>query len=134
MAIETQPFFHRSIAKRRRRNTILSIKDENNLVHHLSDRIAHTFVSYFRSIFATSNTSRYMPFPAGGFPPEDDPTYSIPDKQELWATLSLTPKKLVPLVPTDYRPISLCNVIYKLIAKCLANRLKPHLPDYIHPS
>ena len=26
------------------------------------------------------------------------------------------------------------NVIYKIIAKCLANRLKPHLPDYVHPS
>jgi hypothetical protein len=23
---------------------------------------------------------------------------------------------------------------YKLIAKCIANRLKPHLTDYIHPS
>jgi hypothetical protein len=48
--------------------------------------------------------------------------------------IALIPKKLVPLIPADYTPISLCNVIYKIIAKCIANRLKSHLPDYIHPS
>jgi hypothetical protein len=48
--------------------------------------------------------------------------------------ITLIPKKLVFLVPADYRLISLCNIIYTIIAKCLATRLKPRLPDYIHPS
>jgi hypothetical protein len=48
--------------------------------------------------------------------------------------IALIPKKLACHLPSDYRPISLCNVIYKLIAKSLANRLKCHLPDYVHPS
>jgi hypothetical protein len=45
--------------------------------------------------------------------------------------LTLIPKKPNPSIPQDFRPISLCNVIYKLIAKSLADRIKPHLSNYI---
>jgi hypothetical protein len=45
--------------------------------------------------------------------------------------LVLIPKKIHPIIPQDFRPISLCNVAYKIISKTLAERLKPYLPHHI---
>ena len=47
--------------------------------------------------------------------------------------IALIPKKEKPLSFADFRPISPCNLIYKLIAKVTAQRLKPFLNKFITP-
>jgi len=45
--------------------------------------------------------------------------------------IALIAKGHKPTTPAKFRPIALCNVIYKIIKKVLANRLKPLLPILI---
>ena len=53
------------------------------------------------------------------------------DRQHNHTNLCLIPKIYPPTGMTEFRPIALCNVSYKLISKVLVNRLKPHLGGII---
>ena len=48
--------------------------------------------------------------------------------------IALIPKIKDPKTMKDYKSISLCNVIYKIIFKTLANHLKPLISKCISPT
>lgn len=47
--------------------------------------------------------------------------------------IALIPKKEMSTTFADYHPISLCNLIYKIISKTIATRIKEMLSKFISP-
>ncbi|KAJ4751955.1 RNA-directed DNA polymerase (reverse transcriptase)-related family protein [Rhynchospora pubera] len=55
----------------------------------------------------------------------------VMDKDIAKSNLILIPKKDYPQLVSDYRPISVCNVIYKIISQLLSRRLQPFIPNLV---
>ena len=47
--------------------------------------------------------------------------------------IALIPKIQSPETLSNYRPISLCNTVYKIVTKIIVARLRPHLDKLISP-
>lgn len=68
---------------------------------------------------------RYLQFFSNFF------TFGSFEEEINFTYITLIPKIVSPVKVSDFRPISLCNVFYKIISKTTSNRLKLILPDII---
>ncbi|XP_071723825.1 uncharacterized protein [Rutidosis leptorrhynchoides] len=97
--------FHSSVTNRKKKNSIVRLKDGNN--NWISEEVTAAIVDFLN----------------GGAIPEDfNSTHIV-----------LIPKLKNPETLNQFRPISLSNLLYKLAAKVLASRLKKILPGIISP-
>ena len=180
-------YFHQRANRRRRRNELLGLFDEEGVWHDDKNGMERIIIDYFTKLFDSSgetnasailavvkpkvsaemNQELVMPIsndeikealfqmhpskapgPDGmspGFYQKhwevvgndvcDGVRYLLSSENMLqkinYTHVTLIPKKSDPTLMSELRPVSLCNVIYKICSKVLTNRLKIILPEVV---
>ncbi|XP_021609105.1 uncharacterized protein LOC110612637 [Manihot esculenta] len=143
--------FH-SAASNRHKNSIVRLRDASGDWMEDKEALGGLISRYFADIFtftagdvepvvehilncvsATDNDLLTMPYTLDEI---SEAIFSMhPEKALVQQTLLvLIPKKNTPESMSDLRPIALCNVIYKIMSKAIAIRLKKVLPFIISTS
>ena len=87
------------------------------------------FFQHFWPIVGNLVTKTLLDFLNRGVTPPPPPQKKFNETHIVLVPKNSNPKRVI-----EYKPISLCNVIYKLASKTLANRLKKILPSIISES
>eukprot|EP00253_Pinus_taeda_P035409 PITA_35409 len=150
-------FFHRSTMANRTHNRISLIKDEGGNLHNSHEEIEVVLVNHFRGIaketcYDRENSirdfTRHIPrlvsrednFNLNKPVTKEEDILNVVEDSRMNRTIlkalnssfiALTPKQEVAQTLDKFRPIALCNVVYKIISKVVANRLKPLLPTVV---
>ncbi|XP_058746012.1 uncharacterized protein LOC131618873 [Vicia villosa] len=122
-------FFHKKDNHRRQTNLISKLKDEAGYWWRGEDNVERLMVSYFSNLFSSSMHENI----------EEDVcnlVLEILNKDRDPRDINNTHTILIPkyknhATPKDFRPISLCNVVMKMMLKTIANRIKKILPDIV---
>ncbi|KAL0283664.1 UNVERIFIED_CONTAM: Retrovirus-related Pol polyprotein from type-2 retrotransposable element R2DM [Sesamum radiatum] len=141
--------FFRRVATRRANKRVFQISDDNGNEQTDPTIINNIFVEFFQAFFDIEEDKAPGPdgFSSGFFKAAwpvvgEEVSKAIRDffktgrllKQLNATLLTLIPKVRNPQSVAEFRPISCCNVIYKVITKILVSRIREILDHLISPS
>uniref|UniRef100_A0A803QQI1 Reverse transcriptase domain-containing protein n=1 Tax=Cannabis sativa TaxID=3483 RepID=A0A803QQI1_CANSA len=155
-------YFHLMASKRKRHNMISKLKNEQGVYTDWDHSLAEVIVNYFNNLFSASSVSFTEVIGCVNRMVSDSSNEDLlqpiveeevrkaifkmhPDKSLVFITgefemgcgdanVVLIPKNKKPASMKDLRPISLCNLLYKVITKVMANHMKPLMDGIISAS
>ncbi|KAF8105884.1 hypothetical protein N665_0152s0020 [Sinapis alba] len=125
-------FFHASVNANRMKKTSEKLVDIHGVEHRAEASKGMIAGAYFSTLFSSTNPSDFTEI-FQGFQPRVTPSMNK-DLTRSISVAEVREAKVKSYLMTDLRPISLCSILYKIIAKIIVHRLKPLMPMIIFPS